>query len=69
MYIFVPPVQPHASFSCISCGHIVVVEEVDRFLLEDETALLGCPGCAHPNEVSSKFIKDALERDMVAAAL
>lgn len=63
MHIFVPPVQPHASFNCVSCGHIVVLEEVDRFLLEEETATLGCPGCSHPNQVSSQYMKEQLQRD------
>lgn len=63
MHIFIPPVQPHASFNCIACGRIVVVDQEDRFLLEGETAELGCPGCGHPNQVSAKFIGEALERD------
>ena len=65
MYVFVPPVQPHASFSCSSCSNIIVMEAIDAWQLEGDTSELGCPGCSAPCQVSSKYMKQQLERDQL----
>ena len=63
MYIFAMPSQPHASFNCIHCAQIVIVEENDRYLLEAEAVELSCPGCGGVNQASSRYLQSQLDRD------
>ena len=41
------------------------MEVIDAWQLKGETSELGCPGCAAPCQVSSKYMKQQLERDQL----